>query len=216
MEENVYILAEDVVPYLDAAKFEFAVSALPLQRAARIRSPKSDSDRARRLAAEVALRRLLRDAGENYRALTVSYTDTGKPYFEGRPDLTFSLSHSGLIAAAALVRGKNGRAAPAVGIDVEAIPLGGQAEKYVALAERFFSPGFLRILHAAPSQETARVFTRLWCLTEAATKAKGSGALDFKAAERILETAGSQETRFLFDSRGGEYALACITLNGGN
>lgn len=214
MAENVRILTEEITPYLDAAKFEFVVSNLPLVRASRIRSPKNPEDRARRLAAEVALRRLLREAGEDYRALTVAYTETGKPYFEGRRDLTFSLSHSGRIAAAALAQATPGETAPAVGVDIEALPRGERAERYLALAERFFSPGFLAELRAAPPEEAPRVFGRLWCLTEAAVKATGSGALDFKAAEGILKTARSLETRFLSDAFGTGYALACVVTGG--
>lgn len=214
MAENVRILTEEITPYLDAAKFEFVVSNLPLVRASRIRSPKNPEDRARRLAAEVALRRLLREAGEDYRALTVAYTETGKPYFEGRRDLTFSLSHSGRIAAAALAQATPGETAPAVGVDIEALPRGERAERYLALAERFFSPGFLAELRAAPPEEAPRVFGRLWCLTEAAVKATGSGALDFKAAEGILKTARSRETRFLSDAFGTGYALACVVTAG--
>lgn len=214
MAENVRILTEEITPYLDAAKFEFVVSNLPLVRASRIRSPKNPEDRARRLAAEVALRRLLREAGEDYRALTVAYTETGKPYFEGRRDLTFSLSHSGRIAAAALIQAPRGEEAPAVGVDIEALPRGERAERYLALAERFFSPGFLAELRAASPEEAPRVFGRLWCLTEAAVKATGSGALDFKAAEGILKTARSRETRFLSDAFGTDYALACVVSGG--
>ena len=214
MAENVRILTEEITPYLDAAKFEFVVSNLPLVRASRIRSPKNPEDRARRLAAEVALRRLLREAGEDYRALTVAYTETGKPYFEGRRDLTFSLSHSGRIAAAALAQATPGETAPAVGVDIEALPRGERAERYLALAERFFSPGFLAELRAAPPEEAPRVFGRLWCLTEAAVKATGSGALDFKAAEGILKTARSLETRFLSDAFVTGYALACVVTGG--
>ena len=214
MAENIHILTEEITPYLDAAKFEFVVSNLPLVRASRIRSPKNPEDRARRLAAEVALRRLLREVGEDYRALTVAYTETGKPYFEGRRDLTFSLSHSGRIAAAALAQAPRGEAAPAVGVDIEALPRGERAERYLALAERFFSPGFLAELRAASPEEAPRVFGRLWCLTEAAVKATGSGALDFKAAEGILKTARSRETRFLSDAFGTGYALACVVTAG--
>ena len=214
MAENVRILTEEITPYLDAAKFEFVVSNLPLVRASRIRSPKNPEDRARRLAAEVALRRLLREVGEDYRALTVAYTETGKPYFEGRRDLTFSLSHSGRIAAAALAQAPRGEAAPAVGVDIEALPRGERAERYLALAERFFSPGFLAELRAASPEEAPQVFGRLWCLTEAAVKATGSGALDFKAAEGILKTARSRETRFLSDAFGTDYALACVVTGG--
>ena len=214
MAENVRILTEEITPYLDAAKFEFVVSNLPLVRASRIRSPKNPEDRARRLAAEVALRRLLREVGEDYRALTVAYTETGKPYFEGRRDLTFSLSHSGRIAAAALAQATPGETAPAVGVEIEALPRGERAERYLALAERFFSPGFLAELRAAPPEEAPRVFGRLWCLTEAAVKATGSGALDFKAAEGILKTARSLETRFLSDAFGTGYALACVVTGG--
>ena len=214
MAKNIHILTEEITPYLDAAKFEFVVSNLPLVRASRIRSPKNPEDRARRLAAEVALRRLLREAGEDYRALTVAYTETGKPYFEGRRDLTFSLSHSGRIAAAALAQATPGETAPAVGVDIEALPRGERAERYLALAERFFSPGFLAELRAAPPEEAPRVFGRLWCLTEAAVKATGSGALDFKAAEGILKTARSLETRFLSDAFGTGYSLACVVTGG--
>lgn len=214
MAENIHILTEEITPYLDAAKFEFVVSNLPLVRASRIRSPKNPEDRARRLAAEVALRRLLREVGEDYRALTVAYTETGKPYFEGRRDLAFSLSHSGRIAAAALIQAAPGEEAPAVGVDIEALPHGERAERYLALAERFFSPGFLSELRAASPEEAPRVFGRLWCLTEAAVKATGSGALDFKAAEGILKTARSRETRFLSDAFGVEYALACVVTGG--
>ena len=214
MAENIHILTEEITPYLDAAKFEFVVSNLPLVRASRIRSPKNPEDRARRLAAEVALRRLLREAGEDYRALTVAYTETGKPYFEGRRDLTFSLSHSGRIAAAALAQATPGETAPEIGVDVEALPRGERAERYLALAERFFSPGFLSELRAASPEEAPRVFGRLWCLTEAAVKATGSGALDFKAAEGILKTARSRETRFLSDAFGTDYALACVVTGG--
>ena len=214
MAENIHILTEEITPYLDAAKFEFVVSNLPLVRASRIRSAKNPEDRARRLAAEVALRRLLREVGEDYRALTVAYTETGKPYFEGRRDLTFSLSHSGRIAAAALAQATPGETAPAVGVDIEALPRGERAERYLALAERFFSPGFLAELRAASPEEAPRVFGRLWCLTEAAVKATGSGALDFKAAEGILKTARSLETRFLSDAFGTGYALACVVTGG--
>lgn len=214
MAENVRILTEEITPYLDAAKFEFVVSNLPLVRASRIRSPKNPEDRARRLAAEVALRRLLREVGEDYRALTIAYTETGKPYFEGRRDLTFSLSHSGRIAAAALIQTPPGETAPEIGVDVEALPRGERAERYLALAERFFSPGFLSELRAASPEEAPRVFGRLWCLTEAAVKATGSGALDFKAAEGILKTARSRETRFLSDAFGTDYALACVVTGG--
>ena len=213
MAENVRILTEEITPYLDAAKFAFVVSNLPLRRASRIRSPRNPEDRARRLAAEVALRRLLREAGEDYRALTVAYTEAGKPYFEGRHDLTFSLSHSGNLAAVALVKAPPGQAAPAVGVDIEALPIGERATRCLALAERFFSPGFRAELRAAAPEEAPRVFGRLWCLTEAAVKATGNGAPDFKSAEEILQSARSRETRFLSDAFGTEYALACVTLD---
>ena len=101
-----------------------------------------------------------------------------------------------------------------MGVDIEALPRGERAERYLALAERFFSPGFLAELRAASPEEAPRVFGRLWCLTEAAVKATGSGALDFKAAEGILKTARSLETRFLSDAFGTGYALACVVTGG--
>lgn len=210
--DELLILTEETAPYLDEARRAIAVSALPLTRAARVQSPRRPEDRARRLAAELALRRLLRQIGEHYAALTISYTKEGKPYFDGRPDLSFSISHSGGLAAVALLRASSG-VAPAVGVDIQEIPRGDSAEKYTALAARFFSPAFRDALDAVSESERARTFTRLWCLTEAAAKATGRGSVDFARAEETLETARSQETRLLADTVGHLYALAAVTLD---
>lgn len=210
--DELLILTEEAAPYLDEARRAIAVSALPLTRAARVQSPRRPEDRARRLAAEIALRRLLKRIGEDYAALTVSYTAEGKPYFDGRPDLSFSVSHSGGLAAVALLRAMSGTA-PAVGVDIQEVPRGDSAEKYTALAARFFSPSFRAALVAANESERARTFARLWCLTEAAAKATGRGSVDFARAEETLKTARSQETRLLTDTAGRLYALAVVTLD---
>lgn len=210
--DELLILTEEAAPYLDEARRAIAVSTLPLARAARVQSPRHPEDRARRLAAEIALRRLLRRVGEDLAALTVSYTEAGKPYIDGRPDLSFSISHSGGLAAVALWRATSG-AAPAVGVDIQEVPRGGAAEKYTALAARFFSPALRAELDAASEPERARTFARLWCLTEAAAKATGRGGVDFARAEETLKTARSQETRLLADAAGRLYTLAAVTLD---
>ena len=206
------VTTEEISPYLDAVKFDAAVSLFPLARAARVRSPRQAADRARRCAAEIALRRLLREAGEDYRALEIAYTPEGKPYFPARTDLAFSLSHSGSLACAALYREEGGAVAPALGADIQEIPVGEKRGKLLALAARYFSPGFRAELESAPEDARAEVFTRLWCETEAVAKATGRGGADFQAAETLLQTARSQEFRLLSDSCGRRYGMAVVLL----
>lgn len=208
----IAITTEEVTPYLDAVKFDAAVSLFSLARAARIRSPRKTEDRARRCAAEIALRRLLREAGENYRALEIAYTPAGKPYFPARPDLAFSLSHSGFLACAALYRAEEEASAPALGADIQEIPTGEKCGKLLALAARYFSGGFRRELENAPEETRAEVFTRLWCETEAVAKATGRGGADFQSAEALLETARSRDFRLLSDSCGRGYGMAVVLL----
>lgn len=205
-----FFTTEEMYPYLDDAKRDGLLSLLPLSRAARIRSPRKVEDRARRLAAEVALRRVLREAGESYAHLEIAYTPTGKPYFRARPDLSFSLSHSSGMACVALVRAAE--VAPRVGTDIEEIVSGDAFARRCRAADRFFSPSFMEELARTAESEKPRVFTRLWCLTEAAGKATGEGSSDFREADRLIALGESREVSYPLDSHGIRYASATVLL----
>ncbi len=163
-------------PFLDDAKREMFVSRLPLARAARIRAPRLPLRRAERAAAEVAFRRACQRAGEDYASLTVAYTDTGKPYLEGRPDLAISISHTPYLAAVALVKAEPGDHAPAVGLDITAA--GRAPARAGEIAERFFSPAERTALQeedgSLPDTASDR-FLATWCRMEARVKMTGEG-----------------------------------------
>ena len=85
----------------------------------------------------------------------------GKPFFPGRKDLHFNLSHSADLALCAL------DGAP-VGVDIQIVK-----EWRPGLPGRVCSPGELEWLDAQPDRWPA--FTRLWALKEARVKQSGQG-----------------------------------------
>ncbi len=174
---KLYLEFEPTAAYLDDAKRELFASRLPEVRAARIRSPRALLRRAERAAAEAAFRRACRSAGEQYGALTVAYTDEGKPYIAGRPDLAVSFSHTAHLAVVALVKNDSGDAA-AVGID---LVCAGDAPAHAGeIAARFFSPDELRDMHAMAGGDSlppmqSEAFLTTWCRMEARVKMTGEG-----------------------------------------
>lgn len=154
---------------LDEDTFTATLATLPNPRAERILSTSHQGVRYLRLASEVALRDALEKIGEDYASLTISYTDLGKPYVEGRPDLAISQSHRGLLGCAFCVRSLDG--APVFcGVDVEQLtPL---TEHHVRLKNRFLPP-------KTPMDEVG--FFMAWTKMEALVKLTGvgmSGALE--------------------------------------
>lgn len=85
----------------------------------------------------------------------------GKPFFPGRKELHFNLSHSGSLALCAL------DSAP-VGVDIQVVK-----EWRPGLPERVCSPGELAWLKGQP--ELWPAFTLLWTLKEARAKESGRG-----------------------------------------
>ncbi len=171
---KLYFDFEPTAAYLDDAKRELFCSRLPEARAARIRSPRAVSRRAERAAAEAVLRRILRVAGEQYVALTVAYTESGKPYIDGRPDLSISISHTAHLAAVALVKAEPGTEAPAVGLDI--VACGSVPARSAEIASRYFSPAELEDLHTAEGSAAREdAFLSAWCRMEARVKMTGEG-----------------------------------------
>jgi 4'-phosphopantetheinyl transferase len=129
-----------------------------------------DQDRSTYIAAHWLIRNALASVGglppTDWRFIAEQY---GKPEIDpvlGRPDLRFNLSHSRGFVACAIATGA------AVGIDVETLS---RKHGGLDIADRFFTPSEVAILHATASSQQREAFFRLWTLKEALIKATGEG-----------------------------------------
>jgi 4'-phosphopantetheinyl transferase len=163
---EVHVWKVDLGAEISASVDEGILSADERARAARfLRAP----DRARSIAARVALRTLLAEyTGEAPAALGFVTGPHGKPALApgsatGGP--RFNVAHSGRLVLLAF-------AACDVGVDVEEIRSGVDVE---SLAARFFSADEAAALSAAPRAERDRTFFRIWTRREALLKAAGTG-----------------------------------------
>ena len=96
-------------------EFEAALGGVSSQRRAKVRAYRFSKDQRLSLLAGLLLDELLGDYDLRERNMLFGEGEGGKPVFENRPDLHFSLAHSERMAVAALAR------AP-IGIDVEYLP----------------------------------------------------------------------------------------------
>lgn len=134
-------------------------------RAARFRF---DCDRARYVAARVALRTILGAyLGKPPAQLGFIYGPAGKPGLDGDGAwLRFNVAHSADLALIAVRRGG------AVGVDVERVrPI----PDALSIAERYFGTAAREALGRLPVVERDREFFRSWTRFEAALKASGAG-----------------------------------------
>jgi 4'-phosphopantetheinyl transferase len=115
-------------------------------------------------AARVLLAHALKKCNIDASKLQINTDENGKPYFDGRSDIDFNISHSCGFVVCALSVGE-GR----VGVDVEreksAIPI----ERQAKIAERFFSENEKKALADGES------FVTLWTKREAYLKMTGDG-----------------------------------------
>ena len=166
-EVAVWWLATDAVSPTDLRRWRDMLDPDERARAARFHF---ELDRREFIAAHVLLRALLSSRADAparaWRFLTDEY---GKPRIDpslGRPDLSFSLSHTrGLVAVAAASHG-------AIGVDVERIDAGKADD---GVAEAYFAPSEAELLRRTPVADRAQCFFRLWTLKEAYVKAMSVG-----------------------------------------
>lgn len=133
-------------------------------------------------------------SGREYWELPLSFGGYGKPYFAGREDFVFNLSHSGQLAVCTYVcgvkeKGDTGDGGIRLGCDTEQLrPL------HKGVMRRCFTDGEQRWVMEAEGGgengtgkkpgERGRRFTRLWTLKESFAKAEGGGlALPLKRLE---------------------------------
>ncbi len=137
--------------------------------------------------------------------LTFSFNKYGKPYFEGRSDIHFNISHSGGYAAAAVCDHP-------VGVDVQVVRSVSPrlAEKVCDACERKY---------IERSAEPNRAFIRLWALKESYVKAIGMGMafpmneISFRLGSSDTVTGRISNKEGLFTLRDyGDYVLAACVL----
>ena len=136
---------------------------------------------------------------------SVTVDEGGKPRLADRPDIHFSLSHSGSVAVCALsFPGKAEREdayvisdspdAPAVGADVERIDDPADIPRLRRLAERFFPPQEAERLRDVPDSLYPAAFAGTWTALESFVKRTGEGFrhgfshIDLSSVHRVTDT----------------------------
>ena len=172
----VTLYAASVAALSDPERYAEACRLVSAARRERLNRLSRQPDRCRSLAAELLLRRALKDCGLQP-PFAFRLSPAGKPYLPDAP--RFSLSHSGVHVLCAVSERE-------VGCDVERIrPVSPK------LAERFFCPEEAAEIAAAPTEEARlRSFFRFWTLKESYVKALGTGMrLPFRSFRLRLEPA---------------------------
>lgn len=162
----------------DPALFAQGLASVSDQRREKVARLRAEGARCLSLGAALLLDRLLADA-DLPPAGAFAFGKQGKPHLPDRPDVHFSLSHSGSRVLCALSEAE-------LGCDVE-----GPRRCDLALARRFFHPDETAWLLSLPPREQDAAFLRLWTLKESYVKAVGLGlSLPLDAFRILPEGAG--------------------------
>jgi len=169
------VFITDISQLLTDDKFySEAMELVPEQRRQKVSRYRFRKDQSLSLGAGLLLRYACRELGHPGLDRTICCTPSGKPFFPEHPELSFSLSHSGLFSACAV-------SLCPVGCDVEQ-----RKEADLALVERFFHPEekqFFRNGLQLPAIESPerekksgeQLFCALWTLKESFLKCTGDG-----------------------------------------
>ena len=151
-------------------------------------------------AAGLLLDYALREYGLCEREMEYIENEHGKPFFKNRPDIKFSLSHSGGYAVC-VVSERN------VGVDVEQHR---DTKASLKIAERYFTGREYEYVKNHRNTKTA--FFRLWTKKESLLKAIGTGISGGLGAYEVLDdeiTVG--DTKFHFSEIDG-YENMSVTI----
>jgi 4'-phosphopantetheinyl transferase len=108
-------------------------------------------------------------------------TPLGKPFIDGRPDVSFSLSHAGDAVVVAVGRG------PAVGVDLERLR---RVDDALDIARGQFSARERAALATLPLRARSAAFLALWTRKEAVVKAWGTGLSVALDSFEVLDAGG--------------------------
>ena len=141
----------------------------------------------------------------------------GKPYVPSRPDVGFSISHSGRLAVGALLLGDAGDKCE-VGVDVESIDRENDSRRR-RIADRFYTEAERRRI--AYADDKAAEFYLIWTRKEAVIKYTGEGLsralsdVDTAEPESIESVFGCRiYSRIIRDTSGTEYAFSVSVPSG--
>ena len=181
-QPGVHVLACDVMPLESDELFFYALEHVSDQRQAAIVGMKNRMAQNLRLGATVLLDLLLHRHGLHECDMVYGEGEHGKPFFANCPHLAFNLSHSGTVAAAALMPVPLVTYHPdlwrkSIGQPLQLRQLGMDVQQRTRvrehLAECVFSEAELAQIQA--DEHPDQVFTRLWARHESHVKATGEG-----------------------------------------
>ena len=191
----------------NAARFFEAYAAVPAARRGKVERLRSPAARRLSLCAGLLLREALLSRGVADADMEIGEGTYGKPFLPRRPDVQFSLSHSGTRAMCVT-------ADRPVGCDIQET-----APRDLRIAQRFFTEAECRVLFAGETEEARQaMFFRIWALKESFLKCIGLGlALPLNAfsvlpdGERIIlqQRYDDGRYRFLEPDGGAGYVSAC-------
>lgn len=148
----------------DPARFSDAYARVSAARRAKIDRLRTPEGKRLSLAAGLLLAEALAAAGVAGADAETAAGEHGKPYLPRRPDVHFSLSHSGARAMCAL-------ADRPVGCDVQLA-----APRDLRIARRFFAAAECGRIFSEPTEAARQaMFFRIWALKESFIKCLGLG-----------------------------------------
>ncbi len=175
---------------LDDEKITTCMENISEYRKNKISKLRYDKDKRLSLAAGILLSDALKSYGISEKNCRYKVSEFGKPYLGDYPDINFSLSHSGDLAA--LIIGRDG----ICGIDVERIKHFPSKEK---VSKRFFNQKDFELLNSLDGEEADRYFARVWTRTESYAKMTERG-LDFsdEKQSRVMDDAFMKSNEIYF------------------
>ncbi len=153
----------DITAFDNPAEYERAYLTLCDERRARVDLYRKEDDKKRSLAAGLILQDSLFDL--DICDFSIEYGSHGKPYLQGRDDIFFSLSHSGIYAVCAIYDKE-------VGVDIEKV-----SEVPVKLIRKVATEEESDFLMSLDERVRGQQFARLWTAKESYVKRDGSGFL---------------------------------------
>ena len=142
--------------------------------------------------------------GLREKEMQYGFTENGRPFFENRPDIYFSISHSGMKAVAAFSDGE-------IGADIEKIK-----NADLKIAKRFFNEKEYEYLNSiSDSEKQTSEFYRLWTMKESYMKFTGLGMklpLDSFCIEQGERASCGETVFYEYDGISG-YRLSVCSRN---
>jgi phosphopantetheine--protein transferase-like protein len=107
----------------------------------------------------------------NASPLDFQYSQLGKPTLKNHPDISFSVSHSGSYAAAAIIESHE---SGSIGLDLQETD---RNESTLRISERFYTAFEQKLMNVQDKKQRTEIFYKIWTGKEAFLKMTGEGIL---------------------------------------